>query len=73
MRLDGQELTRVTEAIELARTGRASQKSGSLRERRKKLRRLAGFSAPGLVIFPNTLMLHIAVQGFLRGTRIALD
>jgi hypothetical protein len=26
-----------------------------------------------LVIFPNAIMRHIAVQGFLRGTRIALD
>jgi hypothetical protein len=28
--------------------------------------------AAGLVIFPNPIMRHIAVQGFLRGTRIAL-
>jgi hypothetical protein len=37
-----------------------------------KSHRLADFSAPGLVIFPNAIMRHIAGQGFLRGTRVAL-
>jgi nucleotide-binding universal stress UspA family protein len=36
-------------------------------------RAAAYFSAPGCVIFPNTAMLCIARQGFLRGTRIALN